>query len=169
MSVFRNGALPAVPTTQQVNKEALRLLVLQHGQREAARIAGLSENTVMSWARRYNWTARKTHAQPGTALIADSVEAQLQRDSIETKVGFSQSARRVAKSLATKSERALLDKDTAQAAKHWHGIASGVHGWEEKQAQANVMVNIALLGIDPSEIEVEGRTIEQTSNETDEL
>jgi hypothetical protein len=36
------------------DKEAIKTLVVLHGQRKAARIAGLSENTVKSWALRYD-------------------------------------------------------------------------------------------------------------------
>ncbi len=49
--------------TQTVNKEAVRVLAIQHGQREAARLAGLNENTVRSWAMRYNWDTQE-QAQP---------------------------------------------------------------------------------------------------------
>ena len=37
------------------DKEAIKTLVVLHGQRKAARIAGLSENTVKSWCLRYGW------------------------------------------------------------------------------------------------------------------
>ena len=44
-------AAPAPAT--KVNKEAIKLLVQSEGTREAARLAGLNENTVLSWAHRY--------------------------------------------------------------------------------------------------------------------
>jgi len=37
------------------DKKAIKTLVVLHGQRKAARIAGLSENTVKSWSLRYGW------------------------------------------------------------------------------------------------------------------
>jgi hypothetical protein len=37
------------------DKESIKTLVVLHGQRKAARIAGLSENTVKSWALRHGW------------------------------------------------------------------------------------------------------------------
>lgn len=160
-----------MPTTQNpsINKEAVKALVLLYGQREAARKAGLNENTVRSWAMRYKWSQQPPPPpQPiCNRSPADALATVLAADSEATKIGFSKAARKTAEALKEREAEALLDKDTAQAAKHWHGIASGVHGWEEKQSQANVMVNIALLGIDPAEIEVEGRTVEQSgSNET---
>jgi hypothetical protein len=57
-----------------VNLETVKTLVALHGQRKAARIAGLNENTVRTWAKRYKWKCAfhvklgrpKTHQQPDT-------------------------------------------------------------------------------------------------------
>lgn len=38
-----------------VNKENVRMLVLTHGPRPAARMCGLNENTVLQWTSRYGW------------------------------------------------------------------------------------------------------------------
>lgn len=76
---------------------------------------------------------------------ADALETALANDSSATKLGFSKAARKVAEKLPTLSESELMDKDRAQAAKHWHGIAAGTHGWEQKAESSAVMVNVALL------------------------
>jgi hypothetical protein len=140
----------------KINKEAVKTLVVAYGQREAARRAGLSENTVKSWCLRYGWQQANSSHPNRTQGPGDALKTQLELDSEASKIGFSKASRKAAENLATKSPRTLLDKDTAQAAKHWHGIASGTHGWEEKQQQAQVMVNIALLGIDPQSVQVQG-------------
>jgi transposase len=44
--------MPELPAMQI---DAIKTLVALHGQRKAARIAGISESTVRSWCQRYNW------------------------------------------------------------------------------------------------------------------
>ncbi len=57
-----------------VSKEAIKLLVIQHGQREAARIAGLNEDTVCSWAHRYGWSiASKPQARTGNSPTVERI------------------------------------------------------------------------------------------------
>lgn len=46
-----------MPNPIAVDKEALRVLVVAIGPREAARQMGLNENTVLAWANRGNWLA----------------------------------------------------------------------------------------------------------------
>lgn len=136
-----------------VDREAVKTLAMAVGVREAARRIGLPESTVKSWSDRGDWL--RPVVQPPTVLRASNasktpsaamVEA-LTDDSNATKIGFARAARTVATDLAGKSAAILTDKDTAQAANHWTGIASKVHGWEQKQAEAAaaVMVNVSIL------------------------
>ncbi len=64
------------------DKESIKTLVVLHGQRKAARIAGLSENTVKSWALRYGWNklpkpspdpAHPIRTQSPAAIVADEL------------------------------------------------------------------------------------------------
>jgi hypothetical protein len=41
-----------------VQLEAIKTLVALHGQRKAARMSGINENTVRSWAKRYHWPSQ---------------------------------------------------------------------------------------------------------------
>ena len=43
------------PKTKPPDREAVRVLAIELGAREAARRLGLNPNTVLSWAKRYNW------------------------------------------------------------------------------------------------------------------
>jgi len=70
------------------DKEAIKTLVVLHGQRKAARIAGLSENTVKSWALRYQWNKLPkpgpdlTHpirTQSPAAIVADELSRNKKR------------------------------------------------------------------------------------------
>ncbi len=141
-------AAPA-PANQKVNKEAIRLLVVQHGQREAARLAGLNENTVRSWAMRYGWSTA-TNTQPnGHSPLVQQVASELAKLENETRSSLARSAARLAK----RSESADLEQSG-----HVHNVAKTaaiVHKWDTKeQSSGNVIVNIALLGVDPGTVSV---------------
>jgi len=64
---------------------------------------------------------------------------------------------RSAARMAKKSETAKL-RDS-QHVKNVAQTAAIVHKWDQKQIQSNVMVNVALLGINPSEVQVDGHTV----------
>jgi transposase-like protein len=42
-------------TKPPADREAVRVLAIELGAREAARRLGLNPNTVLSWSKRYNW------------------------------------------------------------------------------------------------------------------
>jgi hypothetical protein len=135
-----------------VNKEAIRLLVIQHGQREAARIAGLNEDTVCSWAKRYGWTvASKPQARTGNTQLVEKISDELADNERQTRLSLSRYAKRAAKD----SETATL-KDSPYV-KQAAQTAAIVHRWDAKeQNQGNVVVNVAILGISPDEVHVKG-------------
>jgi len=73
------------------DKEAIKNLVVLHDQRKAARIAGLSENTVKSWALRYGWnklpkpSPHPTHpirTQSPAAIVADELSQNKARSTL---------------------------------------------------------------------------------------
>jgi hypothetical protein len=75
---------------------------------------------------------------------ADSIAKALADDSNATKIGFSTAARKVATKIGAMKPN--LDKDRAQAVRHWAGVASSVHGWQdEKGGDRRVMINIGIL------------------------
>lgn len=143
-----------MPAALDVNREAVKMLAMEVGVREAARRMGLPESTVQAWSNRGDWfapvklpptvlTATNATKQPSVALA----EA-LADDSIATKSGFSKAARRVAAHLGGQDAEKLLERDLAASGAQWSGIAKTVHGWDAKSGAdgVNVMVNVAILG-----------------------
>src|SRR4051812_23388649 len=59
-----------MPAALDVNREAVRVLCVAVGVREAARKLGLPESTVQSWSQRGGWL--KPTVQPPTVLAATS-------------------------------------------------------------------------------------------------
>lgn len=143
-----------MPAALDVNREAVKMLAMEVGVREAARRLGISESTVKSWSDRENWLAPVV--LPPTVLTASIASKQpsvalaeaLADDSIATKSGFSKAARRVATHLGDQDAEKLLERDLAASGAQWSGIAKTVHGWDAKSGAdgVNVMVNVAILG-----------------------
>jgi hypothetical protein len=75
----------------------------------------------------------------------------MQRKERETRLGLATYAEKQSKHLATKGKL----KDSG----HFKNVTGGagiLHGWDAKeQNQGNVVVNVAILGIDPSEVRAE--------------
>jgi riboflavin synthase len=85
---------------------------------------------------------------------ADVLSETLAEDSRETRLGLSGAARKAAETFAKMPGSKVIKH--AQAHRHVTASASVLHGWDAQQDNgANVIVNIALLDIPPSEISAE--------------
>jgi hypothetical protein len=147
-----------MPKPLNVDWPAVRVLAVAVGVREAARQIGISQDAVRQRSKREGWMASpKTAAQralakpvtsvsPSVLSPADALANVLQEHERETKLSLARSARRMAKDAeeATLREAPYVHK-AAQ-------VASITHKWDQREEQSNVMVNIALLGIDPESI-----------------
>ena len=129
-----------------IDRESVRVLAIDLGAREAARRLGLNENTVCSWARRYNWNlpqrkngrhstdlASTLHARPGEVLLATHKELE-----DRTKTGLAQATARAAEA-AAKAAKPLEVSSTAQL-RDLAASAARVFGWD-KGPQTAVQVN----------------------------
>ena len=137
-----------------VNKEAIRVLVLQHGQREAARIAGLNEDTVCSWAKRYQWkAASKPQAKTGNTKLIEKISDELADNERETRLSLSRYAKRAAQD----SENATLrDAPLVHKAAQVAGI---VHKWNDAGSQGQSftlnVLNMGAFGVTVGDSEAE--------------
>ncbi len=155
--------MPAATATQKVNKEAVRLLVIQHGQREAARIAGLNEDTVCSWAKRYGWSiASKPQARTGDTQLIAQIADELGEHERKTKLGLA--------TYASKQAKHLSENGKLSDSGHFKNVAGGasiVHRWDAKTDQSqNVVVNVALLGVQPSEVSANVLDVDSESQDS---
>ena len=145
---------PARATQQQ--RELVRLLYLEHGHQKAAQLANVEYDTVRQWAHRYGWNAHSRSVTNVTKQIADTIQDELATSERETRLSLARSTKRLAKD----SENVTL-RDSG----HVYTVAKTaaiVHRWDQKdQGTGNVVVNIALLGVDPSEVRVEGTTVDE--------
>jgi hypothetical protein len=136
-----NGAKP-------VDREAVRMLAIELGAREAARRVGIKESTVLSWARRLHWklpkrkggaiSAIKLQSRPGDVLIAvhEGLEGA-------TKTALMQTLAKAAQQVAGKE--ALDISNTAQL-RDVCLAAARIFGWDGKpQTEVNITNQVGVI------------------------
>ncbi len=135
-------------------KEVVRLLTLEHGLKEAARLSGVSYDVVRQWSARGKWKHSHPVTSSSATVAADTVAAELQSHEKETRLSLARSTARMAKD---------AEQVTLRESKHVLNVAKTAaitHSWADSKAnQANVMVNVALLGIDPERMRHEGTKV----------
>ncbi len=142
-----------MPAPLAVDREAVRVLVIAVGAREAARRMGLSEDAVRQWCTRGKWLADTKPrqalplSQQPVATVAKTAALALSDaladDSKQTRLGFSRAYRKAA---AHVSE--LPGSDVVTNAQDIKALAQGaalVHGWDAGQVRPT-HVQINLLG-----------------------
>lgn len=147
---MEGNAVRCAVRTNQTQRELVRLLVLEHGLQKASELSGIPYDLVRQWESRRQRKEKQivTNVTNPVQIVAERVESELQDNERETRLSLARSAAHMAK----KAERSTLRnsgnvKNVAQT-------AAIVHKWDQKSVQANVMVNIALLGVDPTEVRV---------------
>ena len=131
-----------------VDREAVRVLAIELGAREAARRVGINESTVLSWAHRYDWklpkrkggaiSAIKLQSSPGDALIAA-------RGDLEnaTKTALMQTLAKAAQQVAGKD--ALDISNTAQL-RDVCLAAARLYGWDGKpHTEVNITNQLGIV------------------------
>jgi hypothetical protein len=122
------------------DREAVRLLAIELGAREAARRLGLNEDTVCSWARRYNWQlpqrksgrpstdlASTLHIKPGDVLLAEHKALET-----TTKTALMQAT---AKAAAKAAQKPHLDVSNTSHLRDLAQSAARIFGWDQDKGK----------------------------------
>lgn len=134
------AGLHNMPAALDVDREAVKMLALTVGVREAARQMNLPEATVQAWAARYGWLKNlpRSVPLPSTVIRTPATNATKASDCLintlisavqETRANHVGIALRASRKLQTLPDQALIDHDQAQTtlaiAKH----AALTAGW----------------------------------------
>jgi len=136
-------------------------MVRDLGYNETAQRLNIKPATLRKWAERGSWNVQPRTDQRVTLVtkpIAEAHAEALAEMESETRISLARSVKRLAKD----SEQATL-RNSGEV-KNVAQTAAIVHRWDAKEQTNNVMVNVALLGIQPSEVLVEGRTVADTDS-----
>lgn len=174
------ASAPATSCPQSVNREAVKVLAMAVGIREAARRMGLSEERVMKWSQRDPdgpWTAQLAAAHATTPSAVSSKQASAVRSastamadtlgdlSKRGRLAYLSAGVRVGEKLAqTDADELLVMSADAKA---WASTTALAGSWPEKQATASVMISVEMLGVRPGEyaqvIDVEASTVQDST------
>lgn len=149
-----------MPAALDIDREAVRVLVVAIGPRAAARELGLPEDTVRQWSSRFGWVrqAEEMRAKAGAASreraaargelspIVTKSPAQAMGDVLQdldkrTRIGFARASAKVAEEAETQDVAALLEN--ADSYGKWAKTAALAHGWAGAGSSVtNVAVNL---------------------------
>ena len=142
--IFAKGLTASQPT---VDRESVRLLAIELGVREAARLCGLSDDRVRRWSSRYKWLEQSAPKQqeaavtvvttPGDVLLATHKELEER-----TKTGLAQATARAAES-AAKAEEPLQVSNTAQL-RDLAQSAARIFGWNTDGPQVHLNQQVVI-------------------------
>lgn len=154
--------LPAnMPAPLDVDHEAVKVLAIAVGVRQAARQMGLPEDAVRQWSKRENWfpepqkqvlpPTMQKQTVTGVTKASDALANTLADDSKMSRLHASRAIRKGFEHLAEQSGEAIMAQapNVASLAK----AASTVHGWADGQQQT-LRVSIYRGGDEPPVIDV---------------
>lgn len=140
-----------MPAPLDVDKEQVQMLVLTYGVREAARMLGLSENTVSAWSARGAWLAEmpvphkpflpKVQATASVAPVNALVNA-MKADALEGRAAALLISRRALERTAKMDDDELVLPEIATMAHTWVKSASIAGGYSS--ADAVVKMNLSI-------------------------
>jgi hypothetical protein len=136
------GSIPSL----DVNREAVRTLVIAIGVRAAARQLGLNEDTVSAWSARGKWLQLPkpaTQFQPASnASIApaDALANILQEQGRTTKLNLSKAAGKAADRFQEMPADKVIEKSGRLL--DITKVASTIHGWDQSQSSSALNLNV---------------------------
>ncbi len=151
--------MPATTATKD-QREIVRLLAIQHGLKKASELANIPHDVVRQWSVRGNWKLSQPVTHSLATVAAANVQSEIEKLECETRSSLARSAAK----LARDSETAKL-RDSANV-KNVAQTAAIVHRWDAKSENTqNVVVNVALLGVQPRDVSVETLDVESGVSE----
>lgn len=149
-----------MPPPLDVDRDQVRMLCIQHGPREAARMCGIAEATVLDWCAKGKWLAdtriraAKLPMPPSMRPIApiktpvDALTEALIRDGNATRSAAMRYARLTSEHAATLAEAspevALTQASDVKSAVQ---VAALAGSWAVASGDSAPVVNIALIGM----------------------
>lgn len=132
-----------------IDREAIKALVIIHGQAQAAKMSGINLNTIKAWTKRYHWRqhdALKSNHKVPQPLCNQSATSALQ-ESLNTFQHRSTIA--LSKYAAEAAEQSVNVKDKLSVARKVRDVAA-VHQslWPIDKAESNILQIGILIGDD---------------------
>ena len=126
--------------SQQTQKELVRLLVIEHGQKVASDLSEVPYETVRKWTQRGNWLTSQSVPRPVQTAV-NNVQSELAEAETETKLSLARYARR-----AAKDSEQLSVRESPYV--HKVGQVAGlVHKWGDEKPNQQFTLNVLNLNV----------------------
>lgn len=145
-----------MPPPLDVNREAVRTLVVAVGVRQAARQMGLPQPTVQAWSARFKWlgpsrkpsqplppSMQPTVATGATKTPSTALQDHLNDDSRVTRSALSAATRKAAVHLQKAPATEVLSRHKALASVA--AVAGKVHEWDQSGSAPSFTLNLAIV------------------------
>ncbi len=143
---------------KQVNREAVRILAIEHGLKKASELSGVNYETVRKWSQRGHWNGNVSDSRAVVPLvpIADRVASEHAKLKARSRVGLARYA-------AEASEDAAKHKNKLKIARAVRDVAA-VHSslWPEDHNERGI-VNLNVLAGGRAAIQINDRGAEHSS------
>jgi Putative ATPase subunit of terminase (gpP-like) len=156
-----------MPAALDVDREKVQMLALTYGVREAARMLGLSEDTVKSWSLREGWVSERpvSVAPPPTVIrpapiapngVANALQTAMKGDALYGRASALRVSRRALESIDKEcSDADLRTKAVAEVAGIWIKGAATAGGYSSSDAVAKIDLRVTGQRSDVGAIEAE--------------
>ena len=127
-------------TNKKQDREAVRLLALEHGLKRASELCDVNYDVVRQWSVRGKWKIPVSHSV--TKRAADAIQHELAEHERSTKLGLATYAKRQAEHLAEKGK--LADHGA------FRNITAGsaqLHAWNEEKSGNVFSLNVLNLNV----------------------
>jgi hypothetical protein len=147
-----------------IDKEQVQMLVLTYGVREAARMLGLSENTVSTWSARGAWLADRPASVPLPPSMVKAVKAPapviaqaqaMKDDALKGRAAALRVTRRALERADRYDDDELMVPDVAQVVNTYVKSAALAGGYSSSDAVAKIDLRVTGQRSDVGAIEAE--------------
>lgn len=125
-----------------MNREAVRILAIEHGLKRASELSGVNYETVKKWSQREHWNSVVPHSQVivPAVPIADTVAAEHSKNKHESRINLGRYA-------VSASKEAVSAENKLKIARNVRDIAA-VHStlWPEDQYERGILNLNVLAG-----------------------
>ncbi len=140
---------------QVVNREAVRILAIEHGLKKAAELSGVNYETVRKWSQRQHWNGNVSDSRAVVPLvpIADSVQREHAANRLESKTNLGRYAAQASKDAAKHRNKLKI----ARAVRDVAAVHSSL--WPEDHNERGI-VNLNVLAGGRAAIQINDRPSE---------
>ncbi len=139
----------ATPVVQPIEREAVRLLAIEHGVREAARMTGLNEDRVRQWSSRFKWLHNSQGAKSnGAVTTVTTSPADAHQEALQAHEGLTRlTLAKYASNAATAIHRSVHPAKYTKEAKDIASVMATVHRQDQDKGSTIFSLNVLNLSM----------------------